>query len=50
MDTAEPENLSLGTEQFSFDPVSVSGEMHYGSGQRPYDALLGHPISLNPKE
>jgi hypothetical protein len=30
-DTAEPENLSLRTEQFCFVPVSVLGEVQYGS-------------------
>jgi hypothetical protein len=41
MDTAEPGNLSLRTDEFAFDPVSVLAEAQYGSGQRPYDGLLG---------
>ena len=49
-DTAELGNLSLRTEQFSFDPVSVLGEAQYGSSQQPFDEQLAHLKSLNPKE
>jgi hypothetical protein len=45
-----PETCHSGTDEYSCDPVSVLGEMHYETGTRPYDGSLALSNCSDPKE